>query len=89
MPNIRSQTLTVNGLTIVASNGRSVAVTKENIRARFLVETGTNAQRKTKTITWFKSQIETALGPEQVPTAVITADVNTATGSPTSFEVSA
>ena len=88
MPNIRSQALTANGLTIVASNGRSITVTKEDIRARFLIETGTNAQRQTKTITWFKSQIETALGAEQVPTAAITADVNTATGSPTNFEVS-
>lgn len=67
MPNIRSQSLTSNGLTLVASDGRSVSITRADVIAHFQSETGTRAKRLAATIQWVKDSIEAALGPEQVP----------------------
>lgn len=71
MPNIRSQSLTSDGLTIVASDGRSITLTRADVIAHFQAEAGNKATRIEATIDWMKAQIEAALGPEQVP-AVLT-----------------
>lgn len=67
MPNIRSQSLTSDGLTIVASDGRSITLTRVDVIAHFQSETGTQAKRLLATAQWVKDSIEAALGPEQVP----------------------
>lgn len=80
MPNLRSQSLTREGITLVGSDGRTYSVTRPELVARFQLETGTPAQRKTKTLTWLRGQIEAALGPEQVPAALVDVDFDTADG---------
>lgn len=67
MPNIRSQSLTSDGLEIVASDGRSITLTRADVIAHFKSETGNRATRIQATIDWVKAQIEAALGPEHVP----------------------
>lgn len=74
MPNIRSQSLTLDGLPIVASDGRSVSITRADVIAHFQTEKGGRAARIQATIDWVKAQIEAALGPEQVPAALVDFD---------------
>lgn len=76
MPNIRSQSLTSDGLTIVASDGRSITLTRTDVIAHFQGETGTRAKRLLATIQWVKDSIEATLGPEQVPATLIDFDAD-------------
>lgn len=71
MPNIRSQSVSKDGITIVSSDGRSFSVTRAQVIARFGAETGNRAQRRTKTLAWMKTAIEAALGSDQVRLADI------------------
>lgn len=80
MPNIRSQSLTSDGLTIVASDGRSITLTRADVIAHFQIETGTRAKRLRATIQWVKATLEAALGPEQVPALLTDFDADDAQG---------
>lgn len=81
MPNIRSQSLTPDGLTIVASDGRSVTITLRDILANFVSQrapVGTPLAdrrdvRKQQTRDWIAQQIEAAL-TEQVTAASVGSD---------------
>lgn len=73
MPNIRAQRASKDELYIQGSDGREVTITRAQVVARFQSETGSRAQRRTKTLTWLRDQLVTALG-EQVDPALLTAD---------------
>lgn len=87
MPNIRSQILNTDGITIVASNGKTFSVTRSEIRTNFLSQNGNLASRRTKTIQWLKDNIVSSLGSEQFDFNKITADFSESDGSPTRLEV--
>ena len=87
MPNLRSQAITSTGITLVASDGRSVSISFAQVRARFLVETGTLAQRRTKTRTWIATEIQNALGAEQVSLGKVTTAFRDADGGITDLTV--
>ena len=74
MPNIRSQSIGINGIELVASDGRSITLTTADILAHFQSEKGGKPARITATIAWVKLQIENAVGPEQVPQSLINFD---------------
>ena len=74
MPNLRSQSIDANGLSLVASDGRSFTLTRAQVVAHFQSETGGRAARLTKTIQWVKDSIEVALGPGQVPAFLVDFD---------------
>lgn len=80
MPNIRSQSLDSDGLSIVASDGRSITLTRADVIAHFQSEKGTKAARLAATIQWVKAQIEAALGPEQMPAALVDFDLDDVQG---------
>lgn len=80
MPNLRSQSLDANGLSLVASDGRSFALTRAEAISRFQSETGNRAAKLAATIQWVKDGIEAALGPEQVAQALIDFDFDDVTG---------
>jgi len=80
MPNLRSQSIDANGLSLVASDGRSFTLTRAEVIAHFQAETGSRASRITKTIAWVKDSIEAALGPEQVPAFLIDFDFDDVQG---------
>ena len=76
MPNIRSQVVTNTGFTIVASDGREFSVTKAEIQAFAATQGGNAAARKAAAIAWVLANMQTALGPEQVPASLVTFDYN-------------
>lgn len=67
MPNLRSQSIDANGLSMVASDGRSITLTRAQVIANFQTQTGSRAAKIAATIQWVKDSITTALGAEQVP----------------------
>ena len=67
MSNLRSCEQNATDLRLVASDGRSFTLTRAAVRANFLTQTGTVAQRTAKTVAWIRDQIEANLGAEQVP----------------------
>lgn len=78
MPNVRSQEVTKNGITIVASDGRVFSVTRAEIVAFWQTRGGSAASRKSATISWVRDNIVAALGAEQVPAVLVTMDFDTA-----------
>ena len=80
MPNLRSQSIDANGLSLVASDGRSFTLTRAEVIAHFQTETGGRAARLAKTIQWAKDSIEAALGPEQVPAFLVDFDFDDVQG---------
>jgi hypothetical protein len=74
MPNVRSQEVTNQSITITASDGRTFSVTKAEIQAFLATQGGNAAARKAATIAWVKANIQTALGVEQCPVALTTFD---------------
>lgn len=74
MPNLRSQSIDANGLSLVASDGRSFALTRADVMAHFQSLNGSKPSRIADTIQWVKDSIEVALGPEQVPASLIDFD---------------
>ncbi len=88
MPNLRSQRVDNTGIELVASDGRSITITKAQIQAFFATTNGNAASRKAQVITWAKQQIEAALGISQVPQAVLDIDVDTNLGEITTLSVS-
>lgn len=87
MPNIRSQRVDSTGISIVASDGRSTTITKAQIQAFYQSTNGNAASRKAQTITWAKQQIESALGAEQVPQAILNIYIDTNLGELTSLQI--
>ena len=79
---LRSQKLDATGIEMTASNGKTFTMTAAQVRARFLIETGTVAQRGVKTITWLKQEIVNALGADQIDLAGLDFDFDRATGRP-------
>lgn len=77
MPNVRSQSVDKDGITIVASDGRVFSVTRAQIMAFWQAQTGGAPSRKSATIDWVKTNMEAALGPEQVPSTLATFDFDT------------
>lgn len=80
MPNLRSQSITPDGIDLVASDGRSITLTRAQVIAHFQTETGSKPVKIAATIAWVKAQIEAALGPEQVPQALIDFDFDDVAG---------
>lgn len=80
MPNLRSQSLDANGLSLVASDGRSFTLTRAEVIAHFQSETGNRAAKLAATIQWVKDGIEAALGPEQVPAFLVDFDFDDVQG---------
>lgn len=80
MPNLRSQSIDANGLSLVASDGRSFTLTRAEVIAHFQGLTGSKPSRIAATIQWVKDSIEAALGPEQVPQALIDFDFDDVAG---------
>lgn len=80
MPNLRSQSIDANGLSLVASDGRSFTLTRAQAIAHFQSETGSRAAKLAATIQWVKDGIEAALGPEQVPAFLIDFDFDEVAG---------
>ncbi len=74
LPNIRSQSISADGLEIVASDGRSISLTRADVLAHFQSKKGGRAARIQATIDWVKAQIEAALRPEQVPAFLLDFD---------------
>lgn len=98
MPNLRSQIVGPldalggvyvgkRGLHMVASDGRAFTVTRAEIVANFLSQTGTRPQRKVKTLLWLRQGIRDALGAEQVDVTSVTADIDEDTGEVLGVEV--
>jgi hypothetical protein len=80
MPNLRSQSITADGIELVASDGRSFVMTRAEVLAHFQAEKGARAARIAATIDWVKASITAALGPEQVPQALIDFDFDDVQG---------
>lgn len=76
------------GIFVQSSNGKTVTITKAQILNKFNVSSGTTAQKMTTVRTWIGTQIETALGADMAPAALIAADFNSADGTPTALTVS-
>lgn len=76
MPNLRSQSMDVTGISLVAYDGREFSLTKADLIAHFQLEKGSHANRILATIQWVKDSIETALGREQVPQELIEIDMD-------------
>lgn len=62
---IRAQEVTRDRIYIEMGDARSFEVTRQQIVAHALAETGTRAQRRQKTIAWLKQSAIAALGAEQ------------------------
>ena len=60
--NIVESEVTKDKLYIKVSDGRTWTITRAEIRANYMTQTGTAAQRKQKTIDWVKDQALAALG---------------------------
>ena len=71
MPNLRSQSITADGIELVASDGRSFILTRAQVIAHFQSLNGSKPSKIAATIQWVKSSIEAALGPEQVPAFLV------------------
>lgn len=78
MPNLRSADVSKDGITLVASDGRTFSVSRTEIVAFWQAQGGNAANRKSATITWVLTNMQTALGAEQVPSALATMDFDTA-----------
>ena len=73
---------------MVASDGRIFSITREEIKDFFSLQTGSEAQRVTKTLKRIRDGIVAALGVEQIDIAMIKTDFRTSDGEPTKLEVS-
>lgn len=60
MPNLRSQSITPDGISLVASDGRSIVLTRADVLAHFQSLNGDRPSKIAATIQWVKQQIETA-----------------------------
>lgn len=80
MPNLRSQSIDANGLSLVASDGRSITLTRADVLAHFQSLTGSKSSKIAATIQWVKDGIEAALGSEQVPAFLIDCDFDDVQG---------
>lgn len=75
MPNLRSQSITSEGIELVASDGRVFTLTRAQAVAIFQAQQGGSpAARLQRAIDQVKANIEAALGPEQVPAALLELD---------------
>ncbi len=77
---IRSQTLTNQVLTIVAGDGRTYSVTKQQVQAFYQTTSGNAASRRNQVITWYRNGLVAALGAEQVNPAELIVDFSTVDG---------
>lgn len=87
MPNLRSQRIDDNGIELIASDGRSITITKADVLAHYQSETGSAATRKAATITWAKNQIVSALGKEQIDLAQLLIDADMTLGKFSRLEI--
>lgn len=78
MPNVRSQVVSKDEITIVGSDGRVFSVTRAQIVSFYQAQGGSAAARKTATVNWVKANMQTALGPEQVSVALMAFDFDSA-----------
>lgn len=85
---IRAQSVTRDGIRIEMGDGRTFEVTRQQVRANFQQETGTAAQRRTKTILWLRNSAIAALGAEQFNPRQFAVDFDNADGGFTSFGTS-
>jgi hypothetical protein len=70
MPNLRSQSITRDGIAITGSDGRSYAITFAEAKAIFEGKTGTRAQKLLATAVDIKAAAVAAVGAEQLPAVV-------------------
>jgi hypothetical protein len=88
MPSIRSQKIDSTGIQITASNGKTFSVTTAKVLSNFKSQLGTTAQKKALTLSWLKSNIESALGKEEVPVSkILNIDFDTITGTVTVLKI--
>jgi hypothetical protein len=87
MPNIRSQVLTEDGISLVASDGRSITITKSDVLAHYQTETGSAATRKANTIQWAKNLIVSTLGQEQIDITQLVLDADMTLGKFSKLEI--
>jgi hypothetical protein len=80
--NIRSQVVTANGITIVASNGAVFTLTNGQIRAFFVAAAGNLSARRASTIQWVKDGMLSQFGAAQFNPTLFTFNFVDATGSP-------
>ena len=78
MPNIRSQIVNSSSIHIVASDGRSITLTKQKIRNL----TRRDLPDKAAAIAHVKREIQDALGAEQVPVSLLEFDFDESDGTP-------
>lgn len=89
MPNIRSQRVDDEGIHIALSNGREISITRQMIRARYLLETGTRDGKRAKVKTWLREQMSKTSGlAELLGEANIEIEFDEVTGRPTGLTVS-
>ncbi len=85
MPNVRQMIQYADGgpqaLTIVASDGLSITITKQQIQDFYQGTSGNAASRKAQTIAFVQNAIATALNPQQVPSSAVGLDFDLLTGS--------
>lgn len=87
MPNIRSQSITEDGISIVASDGRSFSITRAEVLDVYRAQTGNAATRRQKALDAVKASIVAALGAEQVPASILDFEFNTGDGRLTKLEI--
>jgi hypothetical protein len=82
MPNISSQLLNQSGITIASSNGNNFTITAAQIRALYLIAVAANAITAMATVRYqIASQIQAALGSDQVSSSKVTIDFDNSTGA--------
>ena len=81
MPNIRAMALVPNtSVTLTASDGRTITITKAQVQAWYATTSGNVAARTAATITLAKNAIVAALGAEQIDAALIDLTLTQANG---------
>lgn len=75
------------GVYIMASDGRTVTLTKREIQTKYATLTGNRNARRAALIVWGKQQIVAALGEAQIDLTGIAFDFDETDGTPTGLEV--
>ena len=83
MPNIRSQSISPQGIEVVASDGTVFRITRGELRARVQLETGTRPQKAAKALAFALQAMEDGLHKAQIDRAQVTLEFDDLTGEPT------
>lgn len=80
MAHLRSQEIGDTSVTLVAADGTTVTITKEQVQTFYQTTNGNAASRKAQTVAWIKSQLETGLGSDYVSALLMNVDLDTVSG---------